>query len=299
MFDWNDLRFFLELQRSGRLLTAARRLKTTHATVARHIETIEKSLGTALFVQQAQGYQLTPAGEALLKHAEAMENVALLAQEEITQSSAPLGKIRVGVTEGLGIMFLASRMQGLFDRYPGLEVELVAVPRFVSILNREAEISIHLERPAADMLVTRKLTDYRLGLYASQAYLDRSPPLRSREDLARHAWIGYVDDLLFSQELMFLNSYCRSPHVVFRSTSVIAQQQAARSGLGIAVLPCYMAGSDPGLVPLLPAESIQRSYWISTRRELHKSVRLRVLWDYVVGLCDREQTLLLGPPPNA
>jgi DNA-binding transcriptional LysR family regulator len=237
---------------------------------------------------------MTPAGEALLKHAEAMENVALLAQEEITQSTAPLGKIRVGVTEGLGIKFLASRMIGLFERYPGLEVELVAVPRFVSILNREAEISIHLERPAADMLVTRKLTDYRLALYASQRYLDNAPPLRSREDLGRHAWIGYVDDLLFSQELMFLNSFCRSPRVVFHSTSVIAQQEAARSGLGIAVLPCYMAASDPDLVALLPDDSIERSYWISTRRELHKSVRLRVVWDYVVGLCEAEQGLLRG-----
>jgi DNA-binding transcriptional LysR family regulator len=85
--------------------------------------------------------------------------------------------------------------------------------------------------------------------------------------------------------------------VVFHSTSVIAQQQAARSGLGIAVLPCYMANADPDLVPLLPDESIQRSYWISTRRELHKSVRLRVLWDYVVELCEREQALLLPPNP--
>ena len=149
------------------------------------------------------------------------------------------------------------------------KVELVAVPRFVSILNREAEISIHLERPSADMLVTRKLTDYRLALYASQTYLDNAPPLHSREDLGRHAWIGYVDDLLFSQELMFLNSFCRSPRVVFHSTSVIAQQEAARSGLGIAVLPFYMAASDPDLVALLPDESIERSYWISTRRELH------------------------------
>ncbi|MEA1130538.1 LysR substrate-binding domain-containing protein, partial [Klebsiella pneumoniae] len=79
--------------------------------------------------------------------------------------------------EGLGVMFLASRMGGLFERYPGLEVELVAVPRFVSILNREAEISIHLERPSVDQLVTRKLTDYRLALYASRAYLDRHPPI--------------------------------------------------------------------------------------------------------------------------
>ncbi|WP_287814055.1 LysR family transcriptional regulator, partial [Pseudomonas sp.] len=202
MFDWNDLRFFLELHRSGRLLTAAKRLNTTHSTVARHIESIEHSLGNALFVQHAQGYELTPAGQALLKHAEAMENVALLAQEEMTQPMMPLGKIRLGVTEGIGIMFLTSRLGGLFARYPGLEVELVAVPRFVSILNREAEISIHLDRPAADLLITRKLTDYRLALYASPAYLQRSPALNGRDDLAAHAWIGYVDDLLFSQELL-------------------------------------------------------------------------------------------------
>jgi len=207
MFDWNDLRYFLELQRSGRLLTAAKRLNTTHSTVARHIESIEQHLGTALFVQHAQGYQLTPAGQALLKHAEAMENVALLAQEEITQAITPLGKIRLGVTEGIGIMFIASRLRGLFERYPGLEVELVAVPRFVSIL---------------------------------------------------------------------------------------AQQQAARAGLGIAVLPNYMASHDPQLVRVLPEESVQRSYWISTRRELHKSVRLRVVWDFLLELCREEQGVLLA-----
>ena len=149
MFDWNDMRYFLELQRSGRLLTAAKRLNTTHSTVARHIESIEQHLGAALFVQYAQGYELTPAGQALLKHAEAMENVALLAQEEINQSLTPLGKIRLGVTEGIGIMFIAPRLRGLFERYPGLEVELVAVPRFVSILTREAEISIHPHRPSS------------------------------------------------------------------------------------------------------------------------------------------------------
>ncbi|MCU1754658.1 LysR family transcriptional regulator [Pseudomonas helleri] len=293
MFDWNDMRYFLELQRSGRLLTAAKRLNTTHSTVARHIEHIEQHLGTALFVQHAQGYQLTPAGQALLKHAEAMENVALLAQEEITQAITPLGKIRLGVTEGIGIMFLTSRLRGLFERYPGLEVELVAVPRFVSILNREAEISVHLDRPHADLLITRKLTDYRLALYASRDYLDKAPALNHRDDLANHFWIGYVDDLLFSEELLFINHFCRNPTVTFRSTSVIAQQQAARAGLGIAVLPNYMASQDPELVRVLPEESVQRSYWISTRRELHKSVRLRVVWDFLLELCREEQGVLL------
>jgi DNA-binding transcriptional LysR family regulator len=100
--------------------------------------------------------------------------------------------------------------------------------------------------------------------------------------------------LLFSQELLFLNSFCRAPNVVFRSTSVIAQQAAARAGLGIAVLPNYMARHDPTLVRVLPGETIQRSYWICTRRELHKSVRLRVVWDYLLALCAAEQSELLA-----
>ena len=294
MFDWNDLRFFLELHRSGRLLTAAKRLNTTHSTVARHIDSIEQHLGTSLFIQHAQGYELTPAGQALLKHAEAMENTALLAQEEITQALSPLGKIRVGAAEGIGISFLTPRLGRLFERYPGLEVEMVAVPRFVSILNREAEISIHLDRPQADLLITRKLTDYRLALYASPAYLASAPVLSHREHLSQHKWIGFVDDLLFSQELLFLNSFCRAPIVSYRSTSVQAQQVAAQVGLGIAVLPIYMAGKDPSLVRVLPNETIQRRYWISTRRELHRSVRLRVVWDFLVELCAREQESLMA-----
>lgn len=293
MFDWDDLRFFLELQRSGRLLTAAKRLNTTHSTVARHIERIEHHLGVALFVQQAQGYELTPAGQALLRHAEAMENTALLAQEEITQAIMPLGKIRLGTAEGIGVCFLTPRMPQLFSRYPGLQVEMVAVPRFVSILNREAEISIHLERPDADVLITRKLSDYRLGLYASPAYLAKAPRLEQREHLSQHTWIGYVDDLLFSQQLLLINSFCRSPNVVYRSTSVLAQQLAAHAGLGIAVLPQYMAARDPLLRRVLPGEAIQRTYWISTRKELHKSVRLRVVWDFLMELCDSEVDTLM------
>ncbi|MBD1552884.1 LysR family transcriptional regulator [Pseudomonas typographi] len=295
MFDWNDLRFFLELQRSGRLLTAARRLGTTHTTVARHIENIERELGTALFVQHAQGYELTPAGQALVTHAEAMENAALQAQEAISQSPTPLGKVRLGVTEGLGVAFLTPRMGLLLARYPGLEVELVAVPRFVSILNREVEISVQLERPQADLLISRKLTDYRLALYASPHYLARAAPLHTHEDLSQHAWIGYVDDLLFSQELLFLDGFCRNPNVVYRSTSVVAQQVAARAGLGIAVLPNYMARHDLELERLLPQETIQRSYWISCRRELHRSVRLRVVWDFLAELCNEAQGELMAP----
>lgn len=91
----------------------------------------------------------------------------------MSQSISPLGQIRIGVTEGLGSVFLAPRLAQLMRHYPGLEVELVSVPRFVSITNREANIAISLDRPSADLVITRLLTRYRLALFASPAYWNR------------------------------------------------------------------------------------------------------------------------------
>ena len=131
------------------------------------------------------------------------------------------------------------------------------MPRFVSITNREADIAISLDRPSADLVITRLLTRYRLALFASPAL--EQAPLRDRDDLGRHQWIGYVDDLLFSQELMFHHSFCRHPQVVFRSTSVVAQQQAAQAGIGLAILPHFMGSRDPLLVPVLPRKASSAS----------------------------------------
>ncbi|MNN86787.1 LysR substrate binding domain protein [compost metagenome] len=93
---------------------------------------------------------------------------------------------------------------------------------------------------------------------------------------------------------MFHHSFCRHPQVVFRSTSVVAQQQAAQAGVGLAILPQFMGLRDPLLVPVLPEEFIEREYWMCTRRELHRSVRLRLVWDFLLELCAREQGLLLN-----
>jgi DNA-binding transcriptional LysR family regulator len=75
---------------------------------------------------------------------------------------------------------------------------------------------------------------------------------------------------------------------------VVAQQQAAQAGIGLAILPQFMGLHDPRLVPVLPEEFIEREYWMCTRRELHRSVRLRLVWDFLLQLCEREQQILVG-----
>ncbi|OHX14201.1 LysR family transcriptional regulator [Chromobacterium sphagni] len=297
MFDWNDVRFFLALQRCGKLLGAARQLGTTHATVARHIAALEAELGQPLFVQQADGYMLTAAGRNLLPLAESLENTASQMLDHARRGHAEVsGLVRVGAPEGLGALFLAKHLPVLMARYPGLEIDLVAVPRFVSITSREVDIAIALERPQANLVVTRKLTDYCLGLYATPAYLAAHPPIVEREDLNGHAILAYVDDLLFSRELMFHHGLCRNPSMPLRSTSVVAQREAALADGGIVVLPYYMTFDDARLAQILPELRIVRSYWISARSNIRRTLRYRVVWDYVVELCQNNQWLLLQQP---
>lgn len=297
MFDWNDVRFFLALQRCGKLLGAAKQLGTTHATVARHIAALERVLGQPLFVQQADGYTLTAAGRQLLPLAESLENTASQMLDGARKGPAEVsGVVRLGAPEGLGALFLARHMPALMARYPDLEIDLVAVPRFVSLTSREVDIAISLERPQANLVVTRKLTDYCLGLYATPSYLAAQPAIHEREDLNGHAILGYVDDLLFSRELMFHHGLCRHPRIPLRSTSVVAQKEAALTDGGIAVLPYYMTYDDPRLQHILPDLRIIRSYWISGRSNIRRTLRYRVVWDYVVELCQRMQWLLLQQP---
>ncbi|RZI64288.1 MAG: LysR family transcriptional regulator, partial [Variovorax sp.] len=254
--DWDNLRYFLELARSGTLQSAARRLAVDHTTVARRIQALEKQIGTPLFSREADGHRLTEAGRRLQPQVEAMEG-AFLAVESTTPASEQglSGLVRIGATEGFGTIVLAPQLALFAGRHPKLVIDLLAMPRLVHLSRREADIVISLERPARGPVVVTKLTDYTLRLYASKKYLARHNPIKSREDLRGHTFISYVDDLLFSKELQYLDELYRPDAFALRSTSVLAQYQATAAGAGIAVLPSFIADRDSTLRPLLPAQA--------------------------------------------
>ena len=137
--------------------------------------------------------------------------------------------------------------------------------------------------------------DYVLRLYASPAYLDEHPPIRSREDLAEHRFVSYVDDLLFSKELLFLDGIADPRSVGLRSTSLLAQQEAVAMGAGIAILPAFSADADPRLRLLLPEEvSFTRTFWMLMPIEFKDLARMRTTWDYLKEMAQQNQGRLLG-----
>jgi len=298
-FDWDALKTFLAVARAGRLTAAAQRLGADHTTVSRRITGLETSLGASLFHRSPSGYTLTSHGERLMATAEAMESLSLAAQSEVGGADLRVtGAVRIGAPEGFGSAFLAPRLGALAARHPELKVELVAIAGVFSLSKREADIAIHLSPPAEGRLVARKLTDYRLGLYASHAYLARTARITRREDLPDHRFIGYIEDLLTTSELDYLRQGEIPIEAQIKSSNLIAQLAAARAGAGICVLPHFIAREEPDLVPVLPAEvNLTRSFWLVTHADLRNLARVRETADFIVDEVKAAKAAFLGLEP--
>jgi len=294
--DWDNLRFFLELSRAGKLTVAARRLGVDHTTVARRVQALEKALGQPLFIRGGSGYSPTEVGRRLLAQVEAMESAYLAIERDDADSADNLsGLVRIGATEGYGIELLAGQLATLSRRYPHLGVDLLAVPRMVHLARHEADIVITLDRPERGPYIITRLTDYVLRLYASADYLAGHPPIRGRDDLRQHCFVSYIEDLLYSKELHYLDEIGRPRQIALRSTSILAQQRAAAAGAGIAILPSFAARRDPALVELLADEvEFTRTFWMLMPVESKDLARMRVTWDFLRETAAQHQDLLMG-----
>jgi DNA-binding transcriptional LysR family regulator len=201
--------------------------------------------------------------------------------------------VRVGAPDGFGVSFLAPRMGRLIERHPELKIQLVPVPRSFSLSQREADIAITLERPEQGRLVSSKLTDYTLGLYASRDYLAQHGKPEDVDALKAHPRIGYVEDLIFTASLNFSGEVMRSWDAGFEISTAIGQTEAVRSGAGIGILHDYIARQYQELVRILPEVSIRRAYWTTYHESARDLVRVRSVIDFLQELVDEERQIFL------
>src|ERR1700759_4073665 len=195
--DWDKVRIFLEVARTGQILGAAKRLKLNHATVARQLTALEDDLKTKLLDRATTGSSLTASGIALFAAAERAESELLRVGSELTSASERLfGTVRVGAPDGLGNYFLADQLGAFAMANPALTIQLVPLPRTFSLAKREADIVVMLERPEEGKLICTKLTDFTLSVYGSEKYLKGAPPILNPEDLSEHLLVTYIHDII-------------------------------------------------------------------------------------------------------
>lgn len=289
-FDWNDMRYFLEVARLGTLSAAARSLRTDHATVGRRVMALEKAVSQTLFHRSPLGYMLTSSGEALLPIAEQMEARALEVVSLVEPSDRGLsGTVRLVTPEGFGNHFFSYYLGAFVDAFPRLRIELVPVQQILSLSQREGDIGVTLSPPRTGRFRVEKLADYSLRLYASTGYLSRVTPIVQRRDLADHAFVGYVDELIFAKELDYLGELLPALRATVQCSSLLAQLVATRAGLGLCVLPTFIAAREPDLVEVLGREiTLKRSYWVSAHEETAGTPRIKAVWQFLADICRNE-----------
>lgn len=295
--DWDDIRVFLALARTGRMGQAARSAGQNATTIARRIRRLEGQFQTALFENSLSGYVLTADGQALLGRAENMEAEALDIGQLVGRGGHELaGPIRLSVSEGFGSRVLAPKLVEFSARHPGVTVDLIASTGFLNPSRREADLAIMLSRPQAGPLLVRKLTDYRLGLYGHTKRVELEGGVNELGDLLRRPLIGYVPDLIYAPELHYLEELDARLQATIRSSSINAQAELIATGAGYGILPCFIGDTTPGLTRLLPDQvTISRTFWLVVHRDARRIARIEHFISWLDKIMMTAQPLLSGP----
>lgn len=287
--DWDDLRLFLAVARAESLSGAGKGLKLDPATVGRRIAKLEDALAARLFAKSPQGYLLTVEGERLLAHAIRAEQAMAGAFEELRGVPGALsGQIRIGAPDGCANYLLPQVLAAICDANPGLEVQIVALPRVFNLSKREADLAIAVSRPEAGRLTVQKLTDYQLHLAASRDYLARAGALTRPEDMRQHRMVGYIPDMIFDKELDYLAEIGAGP-VPLASNSISVQLNWLRHGAGVGVVHDFAMPSAPELVKLIPDQiHLTRAFWLIRHADDGRVERLNRFADLLAQGLRRE-----------
>lgn len=278
--DWDDLRYILAVARASSLSAAARVLKVTHSTVLRRIEAIEAKMEVRLFERLRTGYVCTEAGESLRHAAEQCEPLIAQAEREIMGGDTRLtGHVRVTTAHVVAMYLLPAAMAKFHALHSQIEVEVRTARERVDLARREADVAIRMSADVPDTLVGRQLGQVRIRVYGwhEAPCLAALKPkiLLPLEILTRDfPWIGFDgQDRSYDR---WVDAHVPSRVVVARADHFPSATALIKTGMGISILPEFVARDVPGLRALSePIVALQSPLWMLTHVDLRNTARVR------------------------
>jgi molybdate transport repressor ModE-like protein len=285
----DDLRYLLAVANTGRLVAAADALGVEYTTVSRRIKALEKVMRARLLERGTDGWELTEVGRAVAEQArpiqEAVEKAAMAATGARPDTLG--GTIRITAPDGFGAVVVVPALAKVRQQHPNLSIELITATRQLTLHQSGFDLAIAIGKPVTARLFTERLAEYSLALYASEAYLAANGAPGTVEEVGKHTVVFYVDSLLHVGDLD-LDRYLPGATARFTSTNIFAQLEATRRGIGIGLLPKFLAAGVPGLRRVDVGTWPNLAFTLAARRDsvarpavqvvrdaLHREVRLR------------------------
>ena len=292
--DWDDLKLFLRAVRSKSMTGASRILGVSHSTVSRRLSRLEYAVGAGLFERTRDGLVLTTVGMTVLRRAEEIELGVNSLRSDMSSQSEVSGTVRLATMEGIASLYLASQLTRLTSKYPDLVLELITSPQTVRVARREADLFLSFFKPQGKALVGECIGRFATRLYASPSYLEKYGIPEGKEDLQRHHFVGYIEELVQLEAVRWLEDFIPSPNLAFASNSMIAQMFAASGGAGIVALPEFALRVNTGLINVLPDLQGHRDVWLSVHQDMANLSRIRVVSRFLKELMTSDEAKLGG-----
>ena len=278
MLDWDDLRFFLAVMRSGSLSGAAKSLRVAQSTVGRRLASLEASLGTRLLNRTPDGYFATLAGEDVLEQAERVEAEAIALERRVVGRDMRLaGLVRVTCSETIASDLVAPCLGSLHLGHPDIMIDLIPNTRELSLSMREADISVRLKQPDQHDLVVRRIGTVAFGLYASAEYLQRHGPPEYHEGCPGHRLVTQLEGLQDAVQTDWLANLAPRARVTLQTSSHAAAMSAAAQGAGLATLIRFRADREKDLVLVdAPVPIPSAGIWLVVHKDNRQTPRIQV-----------------------
>jgi DNA-binding transcriptional LysR family regulator len=280
--DWDHLRVFLAVARTGRVAVAARRLQVEHTTVSRRLAALESRLGAPLFHRTAAGYLLTPAGEGILAEAEAMERAAAaIAANVRARTGARMGRVRLSLAPEFASDWLAPTLPAFRARHPRITLQVLVGTRSLDLSRGEAELAVRTPRPQQVGLVTARLAHTTLAVFAARSLVEPLGLTRLDADSARVVpLLVYTASLQLLQRAAWFQPVLAAADVALETNGTHALLAAARAGAGAAVLPTFVGRRHPDLV-CISEPVAEHDVWLVLHPEFRRDPAVRAVADFL------------------
>jgi len=281
--DWDHLRVFVGVAEHGSLSAAGRELNISQPTVGRHIQSLEDSLGVRLFQRTVRGLDLTDTGRDLLEHGREMAAAAdRLALAAAGREAAVSGTVRVTASAFVATLTLPEIIADLRLAHPEIEIELVASDATENLLQREADIAVRMYRPRQVDVITRKVSELSLGVYAANSYLSRRGTPRELNDLLAHDIVGYDRDETILQGFAAVGVDVDRHFFVARCDDQVAYWHLVVAGVGIGFSQVRVGDAEPLVSRVLPDFAIPPlPVWLTAHAGLRTNPRVRRVFDFL------------------
>lgn len=288
--DWDKIRIFHVVAEAGSFTKAADALNLTQSSVSRQVSTLEQSLKVSLFHRHARGLILTEQGELLYRTAHDVFNKLRTTETKLADAAEkPFGQLRVTASVGFGGVWLTPRLNTFIDLYPDIQLQILLSDTPLDLSMREADIAIWLAAPTQSDLIRRPMFTVHFHVYGNHNYFKKYGMPESLDDLVNHRILTFGGQAPYDiKQLNWLETAGLKPSEkrkpVMTSNNLYSLRQAVKQGMGLAVLPDYLARDDNDMVAVLKDESVPTidTYFVYPE-ELRNSKRINVFRDYLMA----------------